>query len=110
MNLAPDDIVPIGRVRAEFTKLAEDVRATGREKLITRNGESYVALVDARVLERYAQLEYLEFHRGLLQDVLTGLDDIERGRTQDAEAALRKHQAQRAATREPAAPGADSTP
>jgi prevent-host-death family protein len=45
-----DDIVPISQVRASFTDLAEQVR-NGKEKIITRNGESYVALVDARRLD-----------------------------------------------------------
>jgi prevent-host-death family protein len=50
MSFQSDDIVPMNQVRASFTELAEQVRR-GREKLITRNGESYVALIDARLFE-----------------------------------------------------------
>ena len=42
MAIKSDDIVPINQVRARFTELAEEVRA-GAEKIVTRNGESYVA-------------------------------------------------------------------
>ena len=50
MGFNTDDIVPINQVRASFTELAEEVRA-GKEKIITRNGQSYVALVDVRRLD-----------------------------------------------------------
>jgi antitoxin (DNA-binding transcriptional repressor) of toxin-antitoxin stability system len=45
MSFRSDDIVPMNQVRARFTELAAQVRR-GREKLITRNGESCVALIE----------------------------------------------------------------
>lgn len=80
MSFSTDDIVPINQVRASFTKLAEEVRA-GKEKIITRNGESYVALVDARRLDHYHKLEREHIHLGLLDEALKGLSDVQAGRT-----------------------------
>jgi len=87
MEFDTDDIVPLSRVRAHFTDLAEQVRG-GPEKIITRNGESYVALVDARRLDHYHRLEREHIHLTLLDEAAKGLDDIEAGRTMSV-AALR---------------------
>jgi hypothetical protein len=67
-------------VRAGFTELAEQVRR-GREKLITRNGESYVALIDARRLDHYHRLEREHIHLTLIEEASRGLDDVAAGRT-----------------------------
>jgi prevent-host-death family protein len=80
MSFNTDDIVPISQVRASFTELAEEVRA-GKEKIITRNGESYVALVDARRLDHYHKLEREHIHLTLLDEAMKGLADVEAGRT-----------------------------
>ena len=79
MSIKSKDIVPINQVRARFTELAEEVRQ-GSEKIVTRNGESYVALVDARRLDHYHQLEKEDIHLVLLQEAEQGLSDIEGGR------------------------------
>ena len=57
MPLRAPDIVPISEARARLAELAEDVVRSGSEKLLTRNGASYVALVDARRLDYYHALE-----------------------------------------------------
>ncbi len=80
MGINSDDIVPINQVRANFTDLAEQVRA-GKEKVITRNGESYVALVDARRLDHYHRLEREHIHLALLDEATRGLADVDAGRT-----------------------------
>jgi prevent-host-death family protein len=80
MAINSDDIVPLNQVRANFTDLAEQVRA-GKEKIITRNGESYVALVDARRLDHYHRLEREHIHLTLLDDAARGLSDVDAGRT-----------------------------
>jgi prevent-host-death family protein len=80
MSLSSKDIVPINRVRARFTELAESVRA-GDEKIITRNGESYVALIDARRLDHYHRLEAEHVHLALLNEAVQGAGDIAAGRT-----------------------------
>lgn len=83
MAIKSDDIVPLNQVRARFTELAEEVRA-GAEKIITRNGESYVALVDARRLDHYHQLEREHIHLALLKEALSGLEDVRDGRVASA--------------------------
>jgi prevent-host-death family protein len=80
MSFNTDDIVPINQVRASFTELAEEVRA-GKEKIITRNGESYVALVDVRRLDHYHKLEREHIHLTLLDEAMKGLADVKSGRT-----------------------------
>lgn len=80
MGFRSDDIVPMNQVRAGFTELAEQVRS-GREKLITRNGESYVALIDARRLDHYHRLEREHIHLTLIEEASRGLDDVAAGRT-----------------------------
>ena len=80
MTISTDDIVALNQVRARLTELAEAVRS-GREKVITRNGESYIALVDARRLDHYHQLEREHIHMTLLDEAGRGLEDLEAGRT-----------------------------
>lgn len=63
MAFNAQDIVPISEARARLTELSEEV-AGGAEKLLTKNGAAYVALVDARKLDYYHALE--EEHAGLL--------------------------------------------
>ncbi|WP_149195426.1 type II toxin-antitoxin system Phd/YefM family antitoxin [Luteimonas suaedae] len=80
MTITSEDIVPLNKVRASLTALAEEVRG-GREKIITRNGEGYVALVDARKLDYYHRLERELLHQDLLGDAVKGLEDVREGRT-----------------------------
>ena len=80
MGFNSDDIVPINQVRAHFTDLAEQVRG-GKEKIITRNGESYVALVDSRRLDHYHRLERGHIHLSLIDEAARGIADIDAGRT-----------------------------
>ena len=91
MAIKSDDIVPLNQVRARFTELAEEVRA-GAEKVITRNGESYVALVDARRLDHYHRLEREHIHLALLQEALNGIQDVRDGRVATARQVLAKYE------------------
>lgn len=94
MAIKSEDIIPLNQVRARFTELAEEVRA-GAEKVITRNGESYVALVDARRLDHYHRLEREHIHLALLQEALTGIEDVRDGRVATARQVLAKYRAHR---------------
>lgn len=76
MSISSKDIVPLNRVRVKFTELAEEVRA-GNEKIITRNGESHVALIDARRIDHYHQLEREHIHLPLLEEASRGWVDVE---------------------------------
>src|ERR1051325_7751798 len=80
MAITARDIVPLSQVRARLTELAEEVHE-GNEKIITRNGEGYVALIDAARLDHYHRLEREHIHLTLLDEVAQGLADIEAGRT-----------------------------
>ncbi|AJY31733.1 prevent-host-death family protein [Burkholderia thailandensis 34] len=56
MTIRIGDIVPLSIARARFSELADDAR-DGGEKIITKNGAAYVALIDARRLDHYHRLE-----------------------------------------------------
>jgi prevent-host-death family protein len=88
MHFSTRDIVPLSTVRSNLSELAEQVKA-GAEKIITKNGESYVALIDADRLDHYHQLERANIHLVLLDEARKGLADIAAGRTRDARSALK---------------------
>lgn len=80
MGVRAADVVPISEARARLTELAEDVVGHGSEKLLTKNGASYVALVDARKLDYYHALEAEHAGLVLVQGALEGLEDLKAGR------------------------------
>ena len=73
MSFTAQDVVPISEARARLTELADDV-VSGAEKLLTKNGAAYVALIDAKRLDYYHRLE--EEHASL---VLLGEGKAEAG-------------------------------
>jgi prevent-host-death family protein len=95
MAISARDVVPFTQARAHLSELADEAKA-GAEKIITKNGESYVALIDAERLDYYHRLERERIHLLLLDDARRGLADIEAGRTQPAEAAIDRLQKKRA--------------
>ena len=97
MGISARDVVPFTQARATLSDLAEQVKA-GAEKIITKNGESYVALIDAERLDYYHRLERERIHLLLIDDARRGLADIAAGRTQDADAGIAALQARRAGT------------
>lgn len=80
MSLRTCDVVPISEARARLTELAAEVVDGGAEKVLTKNGSSYVAIVDARKLDYYHALE--EEHAGLvlLDEAEIGLRQILAGK------------------------------
>ena len=94
MGISSADVVPLTQARSNLSELADQAKA-GAEKIITMNGESYVALIDAERLDYYHRLERERIHLLLIDDARRGLADIEAGRTQDADAAIAKLQEQR---------------
>lgn len=100
MGFTASDVVPITQARANLSELAEQVKA-GAEKIITRNGESYVAQIDADRLDYYHRLERERIHLLLIDDARRGLEDIVAGRTHNADHAIaRLQQRRKAGTRE----------
>ena len=87
MSIAIGDVVPFTQARANLSELVEQAKA-GAEKIITKNGESYVALIDADRLDYYHRLERERIHLLLLDDARRGLEDVLAGRTQNADAAI----------------------
>lgn len=98
MGVNARDVVPFTQARANLSELAEQVKA-GAEKIITRNGESYVALIDSDRLDYYHRLERERIHLLLIEDARRGLEDVVAGRTQEADAAIAALQKRRTATR-----------
>ena len=69
--------------------LAEEAKK-GAEKVITRNGRSYVALIDAEKLDYYHRLENERYEHDLLANIERGLDDVDAGRVFDAKGYFKK--------------------
>ena len=81
MVLSSKDIVPLTRARAKLSELVDEVRANGSEKIITKNGESCAALIDAERLDHYHQLEREHIHLTLLDEAVRGIKDLKAGKT-----------------------------
>jgi prevent-host-death family protein len=97
MGFSTGDVVPFTQARANLSELADQVKA-GAEKIITKNGESYVALIDADRLDYYHRLERERIHLLLVDDARRGLADTAAGRTYEADGAIERLQQRRAAT------------
>lgn len=87
MAFAASDVVPLTQARAKLSELADQAKA-GAQKIITKHGESYVALIDAERLDYYHRLEREHIHLLPLDEIDKGLADVEAGRTRDAREAL----------------------
>jgi prevent-host-death family protein len=95
MGFSASDVVPFTQARANLSELADQAKA-GAEKIITKNGESYVALIDADRLDYDHRLERERIHLLLIADAQRGLADIEAGRTVGADATIAQLQQRRA--------------
>jgi prevent-host-death family protein len=94
MTISASDVVPFTHARANLSELADEVKA-GAEKIITKNGESYVALIDAERLDYYHRLERERIHLLLIDDARRGLEDVVAGHTRDADEAIARLQQRR---------------
>ncbi len=83
MAFTASDVIPLTQARATLSDLVEQVKA-GAEKIITKNGESYVAIIDSQRLDYYHQLERERIHLLLIDDAGKSLDDIASGKVKDA--------------------------
>lgn len=81
MPISPKDIIPLTKARAKLTELCEQVNRDHAEKIITKNGESCAALIDAERLAHYHRLEREHIHLTLLEEALQGLEDVQAGKT-----------------------------
>ena len=96
MTFSVNDVIPLSQARANLSELADQVKA-GAEKLITKNGEGYVALIDSQRLAYYHQLERERIHLLLIDEASKGLDDVASGKVKDARSALAAMKRRRAA-------------
>jgi prevent-host-death family protein len=87
MAFTASDVVPLSQARATLSELADQVKA-GAEKIITKNGESYVAIIDAARLDYYHQLEREQIHLLIIDDAHKGLDDVAAGKVKAASVAI----------------------
>ena len=81
MPISPKDIIPLTKARAKLTELCERVRTEHREMIITKNGESCAALIDADRLEHYHRLEREHIHLTLIDEAIRGLEEVSSGKT-----------------------------
>lgn len=89
------DVIPLALAEATLADLADEVKA-GAEKIITKDGERYVALIDANRLAYYHRLEQQRRDGLLLDGAMRGLRDVAAGRTRDAGEALAEIRQRRA--------------
>ncbi|MCZ6623455.1 MAG: type II toxin-antitoxin system Phd/YefM family antitoxin [Deltaproteobacteria bacterium] len=80
MAISSKDIIPLTRARAKLSELCEDVRREHGEKILTKNGESCAALIDAERLDYYHQLEREHIHLTLLQEAVRGVKEVNAGK------------------------------
>jgi prevent-host-death family protein len=73
------DIVPLSAARSRFSELADEAHA-GEDKIITKNGEAYVALIDITKLDYYRQAVRERGQLLQLGDLERSLDDLDAGR------------------------------
>ena len=96
MAISASDVIPLSHARANFSELAEEVK-NGSEKIITKNGESYIALINASRLDYYHQLERERIHLLLIDEASKGLDDVVAGKVKDARSAIQAIKRRRSA-------------
>lgn len=97
MSISVRDIIPFSSARTHLSELVEQVQ-NGAEKIITKNGEPAVAMIDAKRLDHYHRLERASIHLLLLGEIEKGLADVEAGRSTSAReglAALKAHRTTR---------------
>ena len=80
MGISSKDIVPLTRARAKLTELCEEVRHGHGEKILTKNGESCAALIDAERLDYYHRLEREHVHLTLIEDAIRGVEEVNKGK------------------------------
>ena len=76
MTFRSSDVFSINEARSQLAELAEQVVDGGTEKLLTKNGAGYVALVDAKRLDYYHALEAEHANLVLLEEAEVGLRQL----------------------------------
>ncbi len=76
MAISSKDIIPVTRARAKLAELCEEVKREHGEKILTKNGESCAALIDAERLDYYHRLEQEHIHLTLIEEAVRGLGEV----------------------------------
>ena len=79
------DVVPITAARARLTEIAAEVVASGQPKVLTRNGQSYVAVVGVADLDEYHRLRAADHLRNL-HDLAVAAREVAAGKAMPATA------------------------
>src|SRR3990167_4243224 len=96
MTVYSRDIVPLSAARSRLSELADEAHS-GEDKIITKNGEAWVALIDVAKLDYYRQAVRERGQLLQLGDIERSLDDLDAGRVL-TEAQFKKSLKQRLAT------------
>jgi prevent-host-death family protein len=88
MGISKHDAVSLAQVRFRFSELVLEVKA-GAEKIITKNGEPYLALIVAERLGHYHRLARERIHLLLIDEARKGPADVAAGRVKGARGAIR---------------------
>ena len=91
MHIFSTDVASITSARARLTEIAAEVIASGQPKVVTRNGERYVAVVSVVDLDEYQRLRAADHMRNL-HDLSRAAREIAEGRAISV-AAFRKRAA-----------------
>ncbi len=100
MSFSVSDVISLSQSRANLSELAGQVRA-GAEKIITKNGKSYMAIIYAQRLDYYHRLECERIHLLLIDDAKCGLADMAASRSFKADTALDQLQQRRKTAAKP---------
>lgn len=98
MDFSASDAAPLTNACSNLSELADQAKA-GAEKIITKDGERYVALIGTDRLGYCHRLERERIHLLLIDDAKRGLADITAGRTLEADRAIDQLQQRRAAAK-----------
>jgi prevent-host-death family protein len=78
MVLRANDVVSFSDARARLSELSDEV-VRGSEKVLTKNGAAYVALVDAKKLDYYHALEQEHANLVLVDEAMLALQQLASG-------------------------------
>jgi len=80
MAVSSKDIISLSRARAKLTELCEEIEREQSEKIVTKNGESCIAMIPAEKLDYYHRLEREHIHLTLLEEAIRGIEEANAGK------------------------------
>ncbi len=84
------NIIPFSESKKFFSRITNDVFKKNEEKIITKNGRPYVAMISLENLDYYHKLKKDIIFSNLLDDMERGLDDVKHGRVYTLEQIKKK--------------------